>query len=156
GCAPRSTSGARCALLSQLRVNRVIVDSTIFDIKLRRCLIVGVLPMSALIDNLRAAHFPSQELVGPLGLNEYQQFAKLTDRSNVAGNQKLHFLLLGLFGEVGSLLSELKKKQRDSNAYVAYAHSAREELGDVLWYFAHVALNRKLKLSDLAADAVRD
>ena len=38
-------------------------------------------------------------------------------------DEKLEFLLLGLFGEVGSLLSELKKKQRDRSSYIAYNSS---------------------------------
>jgi NTP pyrophosphatase (non-canonical NTP hydrolase) len=109
--------------------------------------------MSAEIDKLRRMYFPSEGITGPLGIDEYQRFTELTDKSRVSGREKLQFLLLGLFGEVGSLLSELKKKQRDRNAYLAYAHSAREELGDVLWYFANVASNIGLKMADLAAQA---
>ena len=56
----------------------------------------------------------------PLGLDEYQQFTTQTDKNSRAGIEELGFVLLGLFGEVGSLLSELKKKQRDTDAYVAY------------------------------------
>ena len=35
------------------------------------------------------------------------------------------FPLLGLFGETGSLLSELKKKQRDSASYSGYPLSKK-------------------------------
>jgi NTP pyrophosphatase (non-canonical NTP hydrolase) len=104
------------------------------------------------IDNLRT-EIPLDKLSGPVGLDEYQRFAELTDKNAASGTAKLRFLLLGLFGEVGSLLSELKKKQRDLNSYHAYAHSAREELGDVLWYYANVALHIGSRLSELATKA---
>jgi len=84
----------------------------------------------------------------------YQAFARETDRSAQTGGEHLNFLLLGLFGEVGSLLSELKKKQRDKNAYFAYAQSAQEETGDVLWYLANVASELGLSLADLATRAL--
>src|SRR5207249_6914238 len=45
----------------------------------------------------------------------------------------------GLFGEAGSLLSELKKKQRDRDSYVGYSSSVVEEFGDTLWYFSNIA-----------------
>ena len=82
-----------------------------------------------------------------LGLDEYQQFTTQTDRNAAAGIEGLGFVLLGLFGEVGSLLSELKKKRRDKDAYVAYHESVIEELGDTLWYFANAALRAGLRLS---------
>ena len=86
----------------------------------------------------------------PLGLDEYQQFTRLTDKNQRVGIEGLGFTPLGLFGETGSLLSELKKKQRDKDAYVAYEESVIEELGDVLWYFANTALRAGLDLSIVA------
>ncbi|MFM9849450.1 MAG: pyrophosphatase [Hyphomicrobiaceae bacterium] len=93
---------------------------------------------------------------GPLTLDSYQTFARATDRSGFEGERHLRFLLLGLFGEVGSLLSELKKKQRDPASYVAYAHSSLEETGDVLWYLANVGTALGLTLGTLAAHHHRD
>lgn len=87
---------------------------------------------------------------GLLGLDEYQAYAKRTYRGHAVGRDKLQFLLLGLFGETGSLLSELKKKQRDSSAYQAYGSSALEETGDVLWYLANVADVCALSLGSLS------
>lgn len=86
----------------------------------------------------------------PLGLDEYQAFTATTDRSGRVGIEGLSFVFLGLFGEVGSLLSELKKKQRDKDSYVAYHVAAIEELGDALWYLANAALRAGLSLSGLA------
>lgn len=86
----------------------------------------------------------------PIGLDEYQDFTTRTDKSGQRGIAGLRFILLGLFGETGSLLSELKKKQRDKASYIAYRDSAIEELGDVLWYFANAALRVNLRLSKIA------
>jgi len=41
---------------------------------------------------------------------------------------------LGLFGEIGSLVSALKKRRRDKDAYFGYERAVLEEVGDVLWY----------------------
>lgn len=79
-----------------------------------------------------------------LFIDEYQRLAKLTDRKTP---QRLDFPLLGLFGEAGSLLSELKKKQRDAESYISYEASVVEELGDVLWYFANLAARADIQLS---------
>lgn len=51
----------------------------------------------------------------------------------------LEFALLGLFGEAGSLLAEVKKRRRDAASHVGYHDAVREEIGDVLWYMALVA-----------------
>lgn len=89
--------------------------------------------------------------LGALGLNEYQQCATQTYRGPRDGSEKFEFLLLGLFGEVGSLLSELKKKQRDPNSYVSYKASSLEETGDVLWYFANVVGHCGINLQEIAS-----
>jgi NTP pyrophosphatase (non-canonical NTP hydrolase) len=47
--------------------------------------------------------------------------------------------LLGLVGEIGSLVSALKKKRRDADAFFGYHEAVVEELGDVLWYMSAVA-----------------
>ncbi|MER8389490.1 nucleoside triphosphate pyrophosphohydrolase family protein [Mesorhizobium sp. M0965] len=86
----------------------------------------------------------------PIGLDEYQDFTTRTDRNDKAGADGLGFVLLGLFGEVGSLLSALKKKQRDKDAFAAYHDEVIEELGDALWYFANAALRAELPLSQIA------
>jgi NTP pyrophosphatase (non-canonical NTP hydrolase) len=94
-----------------------------------------------------------QELT--LDLDQYQAQAALTDRNPKQGIAGIHFALLGLFGEVGSVLSELKKKQRDQDSYFAYRTSVTEEFGDVLWYFANVASRANLKLSAIGQRAFR-
>lgn len=93
--------------------------------------------------------FPDHESL--IDLDEFQQWTTLTDQNKRPGVDGLGFVLLGLFGEVGSLLSELKKKQRDEDSYISYHDSVLEELGDVLWYFANASLRVGLALSTIAA-----
>ncbi|WP_127523603.1 nucleoside triphosphate pyrophosphohydrolase family protein [Mesorhizobium sp. Z1-4] len=85
----------------------------------------------------------------PLGLDEYQRFTARTDRNERSGIDGLGFVFLGLFGEIGSLLSALKKKQRDKEAFVAYHDEVIEELGDALWYFSNAARRADLPLEQI-------
>ena len=84
-----------------------------------------------------------------MNLDDYQADALRTNR---IATPTLDFPLLGLFGEAGSLLSVVKKKQRDAASYVGYTPHVVEELGDVLWYFAAVASQSDLRLSDIARE----
>lgn len=85
-----------------------------------------------------------------LSVEQYQVLARGTDRTARQGTGRLDFPLLGLFGESGSLLSELKKKQRDTVSYYGYEQSVVEELGDVLWYFSILATRARLSLAEMA------
>ncbi len=85
----------------------------------------------------------------PLTIDAYAKQALKTDQRSDGGS--LIFPLLGLFGETGSLLSEVKKKQRDRTSYIGYAAAVVEELGDVLWYLTVLAARGNLSLSDIAA-----
>lgn len=92
-----------------------------------------------------------------LPMNEFQRHTLATDQKNtVDGTDGLRFPLLGLFGEVGSLLSALKKKQRDKASYIGYDDSVIEEFGDVLWYFSNIAARAGLDLSNLAQKMSRN
>lgn len=84
-----------------------------------------------------------------LSLNGYQNLALKTDRTlQKSGNLSLP--ILGLFGETGSLLSEVKKKQRDSKSYDSYEIGVIEEFGDALWYLAVIAAHANIRLADIA------
>jgi NTP pyrophosphatase (non-canonical NTP hydrolase) len=89
-------------------------------------------------------------------MNEYQEFTRLTDQNRKTGYAGFMLPFLGIYGEVGSLLSELKKKQRDADSYVGYAESVVEELGDVLWYFTNIADRAQLTVEILAQRMRRD
>jgi NTP pyrophosphatase (non-canonical NTP hydrolase) len=59
---------------------------------------------------------------------------RFRDRSDHAA-----LLAAGMMGEAGSVLAELKKEQRERDAYPAYRGRMLEELGDFLWYFVRLA-----------------
>jgi NTP pyrophosphatase (non-canonical NTP hydrolase) len=61
--------------------------------------------------------------------------------------------LLGLVGEVGSLVSALKKKRRDTDGFFGYHDAVLEELGDVLWYVSAVARRGRTSLVEVVARA---
>lgn len=89
----------------------------------------------------------------PLTVSGYAAQALSTDQGT--DGVSLAFPLLGLFGETGSLLSEVKKKQRDQVSYVGYAAGVVEELGDVLWYLNALAARAGLSLADIATNVSR-
>ncbi|MDE0152480.1 MAG: nucleoside triphosphate pyrophosphohydrolase family protein [Gammaproteobacteria bacterium] len=66
-------------------------------------------------------------------LREYAQKVDLTDTLPSGDPSPV---LLGLYGEVGSVMAIAKKRHREPEIYVEYENAVEEELGDVLWYFA--------------------
>ena len=50
----------------------------------------------------------------------------------------VHPALMGIFGEVGSLVSAAKKYKREGQAFSDYGFSLVEEMGDAIWYFVAV------------------
>lgn len=83
-------------------------------------------------------------------LSEYQERAKQSNQ--VAGHDEKSKLvpLLGLAGEVGSLLSEYKKYLRDGGAHQRFNDQIAEDLGDLLWYISNVATKFGLDLEVVA------
>jgi NTP pyrophosphatase (non-canonical NTP hydrolase) len=85
----------------------------------------------------------------PLGVAEYEAKAAETDKLE----PPLDTAILGLVGEVGSLVSALKKKRRDTDGYFGYRDAVLEELGDVLWYISAVARRGGTSLAEAFAIA---
>lgn len=85
--------------------------------------------------------------------NEYQQRAKRTDRIPADVRYGELVPLLGIAGEIGTLLADYKKLLRgddiDANASRALL---REELGDILWYVSCAASIAGLTLEAIAAE----
>ncbi len=86
-------------------------------------------------------------------LMRFANAAKETDRF-VGRSNHVELLAAGLMGEAGSVVAELKKEQREREAYPAYRLKMLEELGDFLWYF--VRLTAVLEPSVIAELAVDD
>lgn len=74
-----------------------------------------------------------------LTLQSYCQKAGRTDRfTNEAAHEHYKKLTFGFFGEVGGLLSALKKRRRDQ-LYQTDSEAVRDEIGDALWYLVNAA-----------------
>ena len=84
-----------------------------------------------------------------MNLDDYQRESAATDLEGDSHDPIVP--LLGLAGEVGSLLAEFKKKQRpDGPAYAGFERVVATELGDILWYLAALARRVNVPLSDVA------
>src|SRR5437879_6020434 len=84
-----------------------------------------------------------------MDLDEYQRATETTDVRPEPRDDP-GFPLLGLAGEVGSLVTEYKKRLRDGASYTGFRAEVREDLGDLLWYAATLARTVDLSLSDIA------
>lgn len=85
-----------------------------------------------------------------LGVSAYCIEAAKTDRFS-GESPDVHYreLSFGFFGEVGSLLSALKKGRRDQ-LEVSDTQAVREEIGDALWYLVNMASLSNLTAEELA------
>src|SRR2546428_13785756 len=71
-------------------------------------------------------------------LQEFAKNAEATDQLVSHRDEHVLLLALGLFGEAGSVLAELKKSRREGAAYPALRETLREEVGDFLWYYVRL------------------
>lgn len=55
-------------------------------------------------------------------------------------------------GEIGGLVAQYKKIQRDHTGYRAFSEEVREELGDLFWYVTALARRRNLSLEEILSD----
>ena len=85
-------------------------------------------------------------------LSDYAQQVKCTDRLS---SSDLQPVLMGLFGEVGSIMATVKKHLREKNAYSGYRRAVEEEFGDALWYFNALCRRLGASIEDILSDAVK-
>lgn len=86
-----------------------------------------------------------------MDFTKYQEQAVKTQqlyKDDESINEVVPFL--GIVGETGSVVAELKKKLRDGDNYSRFKQQLEEELGDVLWYVSNLASNYKLSLDEIA------
>ncbi|MDD9963293.1 MAG: putative DNA base hypermodification protein [Gammaproteobacteria bacterium] len=89
-------------------------------------------------------------------LAHYQRRASATSLNRpVEGGDAITTPMLGLIGEMGEVVSELKKRAREGAAYDSFRDRLGEELGDLLWYMAEVATRRGIRLTDIHRQATR-
>ena len=86
-----------------------------------------------------------------MDINTYQEQAKATIQKHNSENKLSEIVpYLGIIGEIGSVVTQLKIKFRDGESYVAFKNKLSEELGDVLWYLSTIATQNDLTLEDIA------
>ena len=83
-------------------------------------------------------------------LSEYMCQVLPTDRMPAGEIQPI---LLGLFGEVGSIMATAKKLHREKAAYSGYLYAVEEEFGDALWYFAALCRRNSLRMDEILSEA---
>lgn len=81
-------------------------------------------------------------------LADYMSQVESTDRLRP---DELQPILLGLFGEVGSIMATAKKFHREQEAYAGYRHAVEEEFGDALWYFTALCRRLKVRVDNILA-----
>jgi len=83
-------------------------------------------------------------------LAEYMSQVEPTDKLPAGDLQPI---LLGLFGEVGSIMATAKKFHREKEAYSGYRRAVEEEFGDVLWYFTALCRRLGIRMDEVLAAA---
>lgn len=82
-------------------------------------------------------------------INTYCDGVQATDRF---GKTDIQPILLGLFGEVGGVMSAVKKLKREEKAYIGFRANVIDELGDAFWYFTALASRFEVSVADLLTD----
>ena len=71
--------------------------------------------------------------------------------ASIGKNQLLHYAL-GLAGEVGEVLDDIKKREYHRR-YIPMSHT-KEELGDVMWYVANVCSELGFNLQEVMEENI--
>lgn len=82
-------------------------------------------------------------------IQTYCDEAQATDRFN---DDEIQPILLGLFGEVGGVMSAVKKLQREDKAYIGFRANVIDEMGDAFWYFIALARRFDVSVTQLLCD----
>lgn len=82
-----------------------------------------------------------------LDINSYQKFAAKGIRKESEGKNLIIGFALGLGGEAGEVLDDIKKREYHGRD-ISVEHTA-EELGDVMWYVANIATQLGFSLEDI-------
>ncbi|MGS1116517.1 pyrophosphatase [Castellaniella sp. UC4442_H9] len=87
---------------------------------------------------------------GSVALAEYAADVLPTD---ILPPDDINRALMGLYGEVGGIMSSAKKHVREGAAYPEFKRAAEEEFGDTLWYFNAVCRRAAVPLDQVFAEA---
>ncbi len=87
---------------------------------------------------------------GTILLRDYMREIKPTDK---LPQDNLEPVLMGLFGEVGSIMATAKKYHREKAAYAGYRQAVEEEFGDALWYFTTLCRRLGIGVDTILSEA---
>ena len=89
-----------------------------------------------------------------MNLDEYQ--IKATATAIYPADQAIQYLTLGLVSEAGEVAGKLKKIIRDRNGVIGVYEKGviADELGDVLWYIACLAVELNITMSTIAENNI--
>ena len=87
---------------------------------------------------------------GSMLIYDYMQQIEPTDR---LPQDNLQPVLMGLFGEVGSVMATAKKYHREKSAYAGYQQAVEEEFGDALWYFTTLCRRLGIGVDTILSEA---
>lgn len=82
-----------------------------------------------------------------ISIKDYQKFASRAIRKESEGKNLIVGFALGLGGEAGEVLDDIKKREYHGRN-ISIEHTA-EELGDVMWYVANIATQLGFSLEDI-------
>ena len=82
--------------------------------------------------------------IQPIAIRDYLEQVRPTDKMPDA----IEPCLMGLFGEVGSVMAASKKLHREKKVYIGFHQVAVEEFGDALWYLAGICRRKNLSLEE--------
>lgn len=83
-------------------------------------------------------------------LRDYMRAVEGTDKLPPAD---LEPALMGLYGEVGSVMASTKKYLREGTAYSGHRQVLEEEFGDTLWYLTALCRRLGVNVSDVLSDS---
>jgi NTP pyrophosphatase (non-canonical NTP hydrolase) len=85
-------------------------------------------------------------------MDKYQQFQKSTEKAQF----DLKYMGLGIGGEVGEVLNEIKKLERDDNNILTKERKLKimTELGDVMWYLSGICSRIDCSIEDIVKNNI--
>lgn len=88
--------------------------------------------------------------IGSITLGDYASAIANTD---AIAPSDIRPILMGLFGEVGGIMTTAKKLAREAAAYPGFKRSAEEEFGDTLWYFTRLCARLGADVAEIFSEA---
>lgn len=79
-------------------------------------------------------------------LRNYKLSIEKTDRFS---KEDFTPILMGLYGEVGSIMATSKKFYREKKAYAGHKAAVEEEFGDAFWYFSALCRRLSINIEDI-------